>query len=349
VSPLELVDDRFEQLSRELRAARPVASETLRARIRTLEPPTPPRRPELSFRRLVPAVALGVVAVSVSVAVGIGLVRGASEPAQIGALEQQHRGPVVPATTVLQKAPPQEQNFRAGALRATAVPSDQARLQQYDALLTLRVGNRDDLSARTGQAMRLARALDGYVASAVYDVPGKRGASRLVLRIPIDRVQQALGVFSAYGTIVSQRISVKDVQRRVDEISSSLLILRKDVAKIERELAGTVSPVRRAELERRLASDRHRIKSLTSTKHAITRRAQLARVVLTLVSPRSDAAAPGRFGRTLDDAGSVLARELEILLYALVVVGPLMVIGAAAIAAARVQRRRSDRRLLERA
>jgi hypothetical protein len=348
VSPLELVDDRFEQLSRELRGARPVASETLRARVRALEPPTPPRRPALNFRRLVPAVALGVIAVSVSVAVGIGLVRGASNPAQVGALEQ-HGRPVVPATTVRQKAPPQEQDFRAGTLRATAVPSDQARLQQYDALLTLRVANRDDLSARTGRAMRLARALGGYVASAVYDVPGKRGASRLVLRIPIDRVQEALEAFSAYGTIVSQRISVKDVQRRVDEISSSLLILRRDVAKIERELAGTVSPARRAELEQRLASDRHRIKSLRSTKHAITRRAQLARVVLTLVSPRSHATAPGRFGRTLDDAGSVLARELEILLYALVVVGPLILIGAAGIAAARVQRRRSDRRLLERA
>jgi hypothetical protein len=198
--------------------------------------------------------------------------------------------------------------------------------------------------------MRLTRALGGYVASAVYNVPGKRGASSLVLRIPVDRVQQALEAFSGYGTLVSQRISVRDVQRRVDDIGSALAVLQKDIARIQRELAGSVTPARRAELEQRLATDRRRVKTLTSTKQAITKRAELARVSLTLVTPRTQAvAAKSRFERTIDDAGSVLARELEILLYALVVVGPLLAVGGVAIAAGRAQRRRSDRRLLERA
>jgi hypothetical protein len=241
------------------------------------------------------------------------------------------------------------QAFGARALRSPAVPSDRERLQQYDAVLTLRVDDRSGLSARTSQAMRLTRALGGYVASAVYNVPGKRGASALVLRIPIDHVQQALEAFSAYGTIVSQRISVKDVQRRVDELGSTLAVLRKDVARIEHLLAGPLSPERRAQLEQRRATDRRRIAELMSTKNAITRHAQLARVVLNLTTPRTQAAAgPGRFERTIDDAGSVLAREGEILLYALLVVGPLLALGGVAIAAARAQRRRSDRRLLER-
>jgi hypothetical protein len=227
---------------------------------------------------------------------------------------------------------------------------DRARLQQYEAVLTLRVDDRSDLSAQTSQAMRLTRALGGYVASAVYNVPGKRGASSLVLRIPVDRVQQALEAFSGYGTLVSQRISVRDVQRRVDDIGSALAVLQKDIARIQRELAGSVTPARRAELEQRLATDRRRVKTLTSTKQAITKRAELARVSLTLVTPRTQAvAAKSRFERTIDDAGSVLARELEILLYALVVVGPLLAVGGVAIAAGRAQRRRSDRRLLERA
>jgi hypothetical protein len=55
-----------------------------------------------------------------------------------------------------------------------------------------------------------------------------------------------------------------------------------------------------------------------------------------------------RFDKTLDDAASVLARELEVLLYALVAAGPLLVIGGLALVAARTQRRRSDQRLLER-
>jgi hypothetical protein len=348
VSPLELVDDRFEQLARELRAARPVASEPLRERVRALEPPPPPRRPDLNLRRLLPAVAAAGIAVSLSVALGIGLVHG---NAKTGGGAQALRVERTPTVSHGEPAPNSGEKETFAPLTARgALPPTQGRLQQYDAVVTLRVGDRDDLSARTSQAMRLARGLGGYVASAVYDVPGKRGASALVLRIPVDRVQQALEAFSGYGTLVSQRISVKDVQRRVDDIASSLTVLRKDIDKIRRELTGSVTPARRAELERRLAIDRARVKTLTSTKQAITRRAELARVVLTLVTPRSQAVvAKTRFDRTLDDAGSVLARELEILLYALVVAGPLLAIGGIAIAAGRAQRRRSDRRLLERA
>jgi len=39
VSPLELVDDRFEKLAAELREARPVAPAELRENVVTLEPP----------------------------------------------------------------------------------------------------------------------------------------------------------------------------------------------------------------------------------------------------------------------------------------------------------------------
>jgi hypothetical protein len=301
----------------------------------------------------VPAVVLGMVAVSLSVAVGIGLVHSGSNPSEnFGASVQRATsnggGPAPGSRAAKNESPLTLAPARVGR-GAGAFTLDRARLQQYEAVLTLRVGDRSDLSARTSQAMRLTRALGGYVASAVYNVPGKRGASSLVLRIPVDRVQQALQAFSGYGTLVSQRISVKDVQRRVDDIGSTLAVLRKDIARIRRELTGSVTPARRAELEQRLASDRARVKALTSTRRAITKRAELARVSLTLVTPRPQAvAAKSRFDRTLDDAGSVLARELEILLYALVVAGPLLAIGGLAIAAGRAQRRRSDRRLLER-
>jgi hypothetical protein len=67
------------------------------------------------------------------------------------------------------------------------------------------------------------------------------------------------------------------------------------------------------------------------------------------VTPKPEAAAASsRLDRTLDDAGSVLARELQILLYALIVAGPLLLLGGLALVAARTQRSRSDRRLLER-
>ena len=71
---------------------------------------------------------------------------------------------------------------------------------------------------------------------------------------------------------------------------------------------------------------------------------------MALTTPAEQAAAPpGRLHRTLDDATGVLVRELQILLYALVVAGPLLLLGAAGVAAARAERRRADTKLLERA
>jgi len=68
-----------------------------------------------------------------------------------------------------------------------------------------------------------------------------------------------------------------------------------------------------------------------------------------VVGPKPAAAPAGRFHRTIDDAASVLLRELELLVYALLVAGPLLLLGGAGVLAGRMMRRHSDRRLLERA
>ena len=84
---------------------------------------------------------------------------------------------------------------------------------------------------------------------------------------------------------------------------------------------------------------------LTKHKAATVRRAQFARVTLELATkPKHAAASAGRFDRTMSDAGGVLLREAEILAYALIVAGPLLLVGAAFIAAGRLR----DRRLFQR-
>ena len=70
-------------------------------------------------------------------------------------------------------------------------------------------------------------------------------------------------------------------------------------------------------------------------------------IKLMLVTKRAAAGHPGRLGRTFRDAASVLTREGELLVYALIVGGPLLLLGAAGIAGARVTRRRNEERLLE--
>jgi uncharacterized protein DUF4349 len=168
-----------------------------------------------------------------------------------------------------------------------------------------------------------------------YATRSKGGGATLVLRVPVAKVQTALTRLTALGTILQQHTGILDVTRRVDREALQ-------ISQLERALA-KASPAEAALIRAKLATLR--------AKHArLLKSARLARITLALTTPaKHQGATPSRFDRTLDDAGSVLLREGEILLYALVVAGPLLLLGGAGIAAARGARRRGDRRLLERA
>jgi hypothetical protein len=209
------------------------------------------------------------------------------------------------------------------------------RLQRYDASLRLRVDDVNGLSRATQRAITLTRGLGGYVGSIQYATGGKRGGATLVLRVPVAHVQAALDGLTSLGTILQQHTGILDVTRRADREAEQ-------IAKLERELA-TASPYEAPVI-------RAHLKTLRAKHARLLRSARLAKITVALTTPRKHAAAAkSRLDRTLDDAGSVLVRELEILLYALVVAGPLLLLGAAGIATARAARRRSDRRLLDRA
>jgi hypothetical protein len=211
-----------------------------------------------------------------------------------------------------------------------------ARLQRYQATLRLRVENVESLSSATRRAMRLARSLGGYVGEVQYATHGgKRGSARVVLRVPVGSVQQALATLTGLGTILQQQTGILDVTRRADRESTQ-------IEKLQRQLK-TASP-------QEAPAIRARLRTLEAKHRRLLRSAELARIVLTLTTPPAQAAAPpSRLHRTLDDAGDVLVRELQFLLYAFVVAGPLLLLGVAGLATARAARRRSDRRLLERA
>jgi len=332
VSPLELVDDRFEKLAEELRAGRPVAPVALRERVRALEPP-PRRGFELDFpwRRLVPAVAIAALAAAVGVAGVLGIVHG-SESGQRAtvALHTQKTVKGSGSFIAYRRALDQTENF--GAARLSIPGPSSIRLQQYDASLRVRVRDQEELSKRTQDALRLTRKLGGYVVWANYAAPSRSGNSNLSLKIPIEHVQAAIAAFSGYGTLVRQRIVLKDLQQRVDDLAARIQRLRSRIAR------GDGRP-----------QDRARLAQLLRARSSTVKRAQMASVALTMVVGHKAASAPAsRFHRTIDAAGSVLVRELELLLYALVVAGPLLAIGGAGILANRGVRRRSDQRLLER-
>jgi hypothetical protein len=184
--------------------------------------------------------------------------------------------------------------------------------------------------------MALARSLGGYVGEVQYSThSGQRGDARVVLRVPVGSVQAALTRLTGLGTILQQQTGILDVTKRVDREA-------RQIARLERELQ-TASP-------QEAPAIRAHLLTLQAKHRRLLRSASLARIVLTLTTPAEQATAPpGRLHRTLDDSAGVLVRELQFLLYALVVAGPLLLLGAAGVAAARAQRRRADTKLLERA
>ena len=333
MSPLELVGD-VDRIVEELRSARPVASPALRERVAGIAA-AEPAGPRRSFRWPSRRVVLGLAAAALLASlVAAGLTR---EPAKPRA-EALH--PSLPQRTVQHGAATTESAAGRAAQKAplpvfgAVVPStDQVRLQRYQATLRLRVKDVESLSSATRRAMALARRLGGYVGQVQYSTHGgKRGGARIVLRVPVGSVQQALATLTGLGTILQQQTGILDVTRRADREAQQ-------IARLERLLqtaSAEEAPLIRA-----------RLRTLRVKHQKLLRSAELARIVVALTTPAEQAAAPATgLRKTMDDAGGVLLRELQLLLYALVVAGPLLLLGAAGLATARAVRRRSDNRLL---
>jgi hypothetical protein len=330
-------EPRSDQILRELRTKAPPAPPQLRERVREITS----REAQSSSRRwlrLRPALAVAAAAavvVGVGAAVVNGLTGNGSSPTQ----REVERVSGAPSGQMLL---PTDQGAEELSKRAASLPPG-ARLQRYEAFMRIRVGGRDELSNKTKRAMRDARALGGYVVSVRYGTPEDgQGDATLTLRVPVARVQEAIARFSSLGTLVTQRISLDDIQPQADRLSRRISSARSRIAELERKQS--LTPAERAEL----AAAKRSLSALTRSRRAVVQEGTYARVALELTAqqPAEKESAPGRFDRFLDDAGSILATELVWLLYALVVAGPFVLLAIAAFVAERARRRRAADALL---
>jgi hypothetical protein len=265
------------------------------------------------------------------------------------------RATPVPAPAVERAAPP------AGTLRsgldkaAPAAPafgtaSRPARLQRFEASLRLRVRDDERLTEATREATRIARALGGYAQSVQYRTPeGRPGQASLELRIPAVRVQAALGRLADLGTLLSQRVSIEDLQRVLERQNAQIAQLRRAIAVYEQALRDTsLTPLERVRLRIQFREAKRALAQRTHARKSTVAEGSLARVSLVLATERPASAAVhrGRFERMLRGAASFLAVEAAVALYALIVVAPLALLIAGVWWAARALRRREERRLL---
>jgi Domain of unknown function (DUF4349) len=333
----------FDMVLQELRDTAPRAPDRLRDRVRAL-PAALPRR----SLRLRPALA-SAVGLAIALGLGAALIGGVTgspsrqpDEVHLEAVRGQQRARL-PSTPEHRPATPDSRPyFSDGTGGVTLAPSltAKSRLQRHEVSMRLRVR---DLSGATQTAVGETRRLGGYVAAANYATGEARGDSILELRIPVQNLQKAIARFTDLGTILSQHISVVDLQAGVDRISRRLEALRKVIETLEAK--SSLTPAERA----RLDAARRTVRQLARGRTSLERQGAYGKVSLQLTTKKAATKheEPGRFDRFWGDAGDILGKEAIAVLYALVIVGPFAMLAALAFFAERARRRRADHRLLE--
>ena len=338
------IDERYDEIVHGLRAL-PGAPAELRGRVLELaavaDTPRPPRR---GLR-----VALVFALLVVAAVAAISLTSGGSKP---GVQKSASGGAASDRAETAQRA----------RLAPTAKPSDNralglaippGRLTEVHASLRVRVASVDRLSKATARAMKITRRLGGFVQSVDYGTPsGGNGDAYLTVRIPVAHVQQAVARFTALGTILSQHLSIRDLQDQANAEVLRILRLRQLAAELRAKLRTQLTPEERVAVQARLDAVRGLLRAKTGQHAGTLRQGRLSTFQLELTTRKAAAAAPShpsRIGRAARHAFSALSTTIAGLLYALIVLSPLLVLAAAVLWGARYRRRRVEQRLLARA
>jgi Domain of unknown function (DUF4349) len=317
-----------------LRAHAPNAPHTLRRRVLALEPA--PRRRRWALVAVPAAVAVAVVA-----AVVHGFV-GSSSPKQTARAFDQ----AVPAHADGAVASAPEAKAHTPSVGAVA------RLQHTEASLQVRVADVGKLSQSTAAATRIATSLGGYAQSVVYRTPATGGGEAYIeLRVPAQNVKTALSRLAALGTLVSQQLSVQDLQHDFEVETAQIAGLRRTVAALQAALRNSALPeAQRVLLQIKLAESKRALFQRLHGRKGTLAAGATARISLVLSTKKSVVPAVhhrGRLGRMVHSAVGFLGLEGTIALYALIVISPIALVAALGWWLREARRRRLEALVME--
>jgi hypothetical protein len=374
--------DGYEALVSELRANPPVAPARLRQRV--LESAPAARAPRSRKRKLVLVVVPVAIVLSVGAAVVHGFVnsgRNLQARADAGAfalaptLRQKARVPGPTETTIAhtqQKLSTYSgarfSSAQAGVLHAASgsavedapVPSNPLPKsvtiptnRLVHAVASLQVGvKRSELSAKTNEASQIAGSFGGYAKSVRYESTHQgAGEAVLELRVPVQHAQAAIAKLGSLGTLLSQSVSTQDLQAQLTHQTNGIGSLRRAIAVYEAALQSTTLPAtQRAELQIKLNNARRALARLRHARAGTLASGANADISLLLTTQNHAIVAPGhhgstRIGRLLGSAAHFLALEGIIVLYALIVLAPVLLLVGLGWWILRERRRREERLL----
>jgi Domain of unknown function (DUF4349) len=362
----DLIDERFDDLVRELRAGEVSASPELRERVRAIvegkpEPPVAAGQLRARWGRVTRGRRVGLVLVPVAAilaaAVGVGVFTSGSTQKQADGVAK----PFVARAQSLQIVPRNSSTNLShdrgipgklagtGEFAQTAPAPSGSRAQIYAVDVQLRVS---DLSETTKQAINLTRGYGGYLVTVDYGSGRTSGTAYLVLRIPIVKVQNAVVKLTALGTILNDHVSIQDIQGQLNQRYSQMQALKAKIAKIRANLTETnLTTSQTAFFEAALAQRLAQLAKLQEVQVAQRTRASFSTVSLDLETKKAAAVVPskpGRIGQALHNIGRVLVTEAEVLIYILLIGAPFIALAALLWASRRTLRRRSEEQLLAR-
>jgi hypothetical protein len=333
-------------LIHELRATRPSAPAELRARVRAIAVQEPARSSRRVRRLRVPLRRGLVIAVPAAAALALatagvlGLARSDNPTAlRQQAVDKSVSGELAPSTIL---------GAAQGSQGAPTRDSATSRAQRVSATMTLEVRNSDAVSRAAQGALDLTRSLGGYVVSSSV-ATGEEGSASLTVRVPVARVQEAIAGLSALGRIVSQQVTIDDLQATLDELQKREASVRGQIARIRARLESeSLDPETEAVLRAKLQTLRAELVQLRTGIGSTNAEARMSTIQVAVVTPgASGAVSPtSRIDRTIDEALNVVAWEGIVLLGLLIVLAPFALVGVGAWLARRVYRRHEEERLL---
>ncbi len=206
----------------------------------------------------------------------------------------------------------------------------------------------DALSSATQRALQITRDLGGYLVTASY-ATSDTGVSSLTLKVPTANVQDAIVRLSALGKIVGQQVQIDDLQGQVDELTKRETLLRGQIARLSAKLAAPgLDAATQATLEARRDAARSALAQARVAHAQVNAQARYATIQLNLQTQQSSIVpvTTSRFDSGVDRAVEILAVEAMIVLYTLVIVGPLALLAFLAWLGRRTFRRRQNEQLL---
>lgn len=305
-----------------------------------------PKRPPLLSRVLMPAGGLVAAALVVVVIASNGGGSTTDDSSSSSVAEVPAAAQSAAGGTVAGDAAVTEQLESAAPVpspsRAAKAPAERKVQRAADLTISTPLGKLQDTS---DEVARTADRLGGYVERSDVNAGGRRGQATFDLRIPTDRLDEALATLSRLGHVRSRTQQSEDITERFVSARTRLTDARSERQALLRALAAATTTSEIDSIKARLEIANSRIAAAKGDLAAARRTANMAHVGVTVVGTGEDeGAATGGDdwtpGKALDDAVHVLSVAAGVAIVALAGLVPAALLALLALAALRGQRRR---------